>query len=476
MKIMSLLFVLTISTILAAEPALTPATVTVHAEQTGPLIPADFTGLSTEKKMLTRDCFNQRNTTLINLCRTLGPGVLRIGGNEVDSTFFRRDVNPPLEPMKDNKYTSEPRTIGPEGVDAFFSFIREAGWKAIYGVNLGANDPAMAADESDYALKVGGGELLAIEIGNEPNLYPQGPNRPGIRPGSWKYPEYKAEFEASMAAIQQKNPNAPITGPALTKSTNWMPLFVADFKGRIVLATSHVYPVSAKETDPHSQRFASVEKLLSDKFDDDWLPKLESAREAGIPYRVGECNTASSGGKPSVSNVFASALWSIDFMFDVARHGGAGVNLHGGFTPNNYSSIIYDKRTGAYVPAPLYYGMLFFSRAARGQMVASECRSSANLVAHTVKGSDGKLRVSLVNKDLSRGVSVRIEGLTNRRRGELLRLSAPDVTATAGVTFAGSEVAADGTWTPKDNELTAVVDGVATITLPAASAVLVVVE
>ena len=99
------------ATLAVAEP--TAATVTVHAEQPGLTIPADFVGLSTEKKLLTRDCFNGQNTQLITLCRTLGAGVWRIGANNVDSTFYKSDVNPPLESMQDNKFVVEPRTFGP---------------------------------------------------------------------------------------------------------------------------------------------------------------------------------------------------------------------------------------------------------------------------------------------------------------------------------------------------------------------------
>ena len=149
------------ATLAAAAP--TPATVTVHADQPGLVLPVDFVGLSTEKKLMLRDCFHVKNTTLINLCRTLGPGVLRIGANNVDSTFFQRDGKPPRETMKDNRYVVDPRTIGTESVDEFFAFARATGWKVIYGVNLGANNPAMAADEADYALQVGAKEILAID-------------------------------------------------------------------------------------------------------------------------------------------------------------------------------------------------------------------------------------------------------------------------------------------------------------------------
>jgi hypothetical protein len=462
------------ATLAAADP--TPAIITIHADRPGLALPADFVGLSTEKKLLTRDCFHARNTTLINLCRTLGPGVLRIGANNVDSTFFQRDGRPPRESMQDNRYVTDPRTIGPDSVDDFFAFARAAGWKVIYGVNLGAKDPAMAADEADYALQVGAKEILAIEIGNEPNLYPKGPKREGIRPGNWGYPQYKAEFAAVADAIVAKRPRAPLTGPAVTKSTKWMPLFMADFKDRVVLATSHVYPLSAPETDPQAQRFTSIEKLLGEKYPDDWATKLADAQAAGAPYRIAECNTASGGGKRGVSNAFASALWSIDFLFDVATRGGQGVNLHGSFTANNYSPIVYDKKTATYGAAPLYYGLLFFSQAAQGRLVATDSSCAANFVTHATRGADGKLRVTLLNKDLTRAVDAQLDLGGAFKSARLLRLAAAGAEATEGVTFAGAAVDAAGKWTPRTPETLPVAAGKANVMLPPASAALLIAE
>jgi len=469
-----LALLLTLGVLLAAEPV--PATIVVHTDKPGFAIPADFTGLSTEKKLMARDCFSAENKDLIQLCRTLGPGVFRIGANNVDSTFFKREGAPALESMQENRYVTDPRTIGPKSVDAFFDFARAAGWKVIYGVNLGAKDPAMAADEAAYAWQVGAKEIIAIEIGNEPNLYPKGPKREGIRPNSWRYPQYKEEFTATYDAIKAKDAKIPITGPALTKSTNWMPLFMADFKDRIVLATSHVYHLSAPETDPKAQRFTSVEKLLGEKYPDDWIIKLKDATSVGVPYRVGECNTASGGGKRGVSNAFVSALWAIDFMFDVAQAGGQGVNFHGSFTANNYSPIVFDKKTSRYVPAPMYYGMLFFSRAAQGRLVATEAKSDAHLIAHSVLGADGKLRVTLVNKDITKPIAASVTAGTAYTKGQVLRLIAPSVDATTDVTFAGATVNADGTWGPKTTEALSLSAGRTTIILPPTSAALLILE
>jgi hypothetical protein len=180
----ALSLLVSLTSLVATEPA--PATIVVHTDQPGFVIPADFTGLSTEKKLMARDCFSAQNQDLIALCRTLGPGVFRIGANNVDSTFFDASADPKLESMQDNRYVTDPRTIGPKSVDAFFDFARAAGWKVIYGVNLGSKDPAMSAAEAVYAWKVGAKEIIAIEIGNEPNLYPKGPKREGIRPNNWR--------------------------------------------------------------------------------------------------------------------------------------------------------------------------------------------------------------------------------------------------------------------------------------------------
>ena len=463
-----------LTTLVAAEPV--PATIVVHTDKPGFAIPADFTGLSTEKKLMARDCFSAQNQDLIHLCRTLGPGVFRIGANNVDSTLFDAAADPKLESMQENRYVTDTRTIGPKSVDAFFDFARASGWKIIYGVNLGSKDPAMSAAEAAYAWKVGAKEIVAIEIGNEPNLYPKGPKREGIRPSNWRYPQYKEEFTAVYDAIKAKDATIPITGPAVTKSTNWMPLFMADFKDRVALATSHVYHLSAPEADPKAQRFTSVEKLLGEKYPDDWIIKLKDATSVGVPYRVGECNTASGGGKRGVSNAFVSALWAIDFMFDVAEAGGQGVNFHGSFTANNYSPIVFDKKSSRYVAAPMYYGMLFFSRAAQGKLVATEAKSEAKLIAHSVLGADGKLRVTLVNKDLTQSIAASVTGGAKFTKGQVLRLTAPSVDATEGVTFAGAAVNADGTWAPKTTEALTLSAGTASATLPPASAALLILE
>jgi len=470
----------------SAETASQPALVTVHPEKPGAKIPADFLGFSNEKKMLSRDCFEPTNAVLINLFRNLGPGVLRIGGHAVESTFWSRFETNPVVPMTNKQpYEKEtPVTLGPKSVDNLFAFAKQSGWRVIYGLNLGANKPAMAADEAAYTFQVGGSNLLAFEVGNEPNLFHTNAKKKdkdakdlkltNLRPDGYTYEQYRSEIENYYRAISAQLPNAPQAGPATTKTCSWVPDFVRDFKNRIILVTSHTYPLSAKDEDPQSPRFPSIENLLSSDIQEDWLPKLKAATLAGLPWRLGECNSASGGGKHGLSDVFASAIWGIDFFFKIAEQGGAGINLHGGYTPGRYAPIYF--LDGDYHAAPIYYSLLLFHQVAQGHVLPVTCKTAARFTAHAVMGDDHKLRVLLINKDLKTPVVASVVFGTSGAMAEVIRLTAPSVTSTDGITLAGNSVAKNGTWTPQPGEKVPCRNGKLEVSLPAASAALLIFE
>ena len=58
------------------------------------------------------------------------------------------------------------------------------------------------------------------------------------------------------------------------------------------------------------------------------------SKQTGKPRRVAEMNSISNSGREGVSNVFASALWTLDASFEVAATGAVGVNLHQGAGQN----------------------------------------------------------------------------------------------------------------------------------------------
>jgi len=456
-----------------ADSASANALVTIQSGQPGAAIPADFLGFSFEKKILSIECFEPRNTVLLNMFRNLGGGVLRVGANEGDTTFWSRtNVNLPTS-MKNIGYSLKPLTIGPASLDNLYAFSKQSGWRVIHCLNLGANDPAMAADEADYALQVGGSLVLALEVGNEPNLYRGNFPQSGLRPANYGYDQYRHEVESYHSAILTKLPHAPLAGPATTRFCKWLPDFVRDFKTETTLVTSHGYALSGDEKKPESIWFPSIEKLLSPQGEKEqvWLPKLEAAKAAGLPWRLDEYNSCTDGGKAGVSDVFASALWNLDFMLDVAEHGGGGVNLHGAFDFRaGYSPFSF--RDNHFCVNPVYYSMLLFHQAARGHIAPVECQTTANLSVHAILGDDHKLRVVLINKDLTNSVVASIATGLQSKKAEVIWLTAPSVTAKEGVTLAGSEVAEDGTWKPKPGTPVPWANGRFEVSLPAASAAL----
>ena len=161
-------------------------------------------------------------------------------------------------------------------------------------------------------------------------------------------------------------------------------------------------------------------------------------------------------------------------FFKIAEQGGAGINLHGGYTPGRYSPIYF--LNGEYHAAPIYYSMLLFHQAARGQVVPVECKTSAKLAVHAVIGNDHKLRVVLINKDLMTWIVASVTSKSSNTKAEVIRLRAPSITSTEGVTLAGNAVAKDGTWTPQPAEKVPCVNVQFVVSLPATSAALLTIE
>jgi hypothetical protein len=99
----------------------------------------------------------------------------------------------------------------------------------------------------------------------------------------------------------------------------------------------------------------------------------------------------------------------------------------------------------------LYYALLFFENAAtaNGNVITPSVRTiNVNTTVHAILGTDNKLRVAVINKDLSTTAVVDIHTTKSYTQATALSLSASSVSATTGITFGGTSVASNGTWTP----------------------------
>jgi hypothetical protein len=190
---------------------------------------------------------------------------------------------------------------------------------------------------------------------------------------------------------------------------------------------------------------------------------------------MSETATLYGGGKPGVSDSFASALWVLDYLFVLARYGAAGANLQTGINHlgqlSSYSPITDDQK-GRYGAAPEYYGLLAFAQIADGEMIGVETATGGvNLVAHALRQQGGTIAVAVINKDMKRDAAVSIAG-GSQGDAQVMRLAAPSVSALRGVTLGGSGVGSDGRWGGV-SESARIQNGRAVLTVPAASAALV---
>ena len=460
MKLYSALLALTLSSITAWAADATMTTVSVLSEKPMGVIPPRFIGLSYEKSAVTENHFRPDNLVLVNLHKNLGSGVLRFGGNKVELTQWSRET-PKEKPAKGIFVATTSH------MDNFYAFIKSVDWKVIHAVNLSSNKPELFSDEINYAVKIGGNSIMGFEIGNEPDHYDKDTKK--LREKGYAYPQYKSELEKAHTVILKQNPGINLIGPAVTSGGfKFFEPCVTDFKNKLSLATSHFYPTSAISNPP-----PTCESLLSEGSKKKTITMADkyftACKKAGLPWRLAECNSASMGGTNGVSDVFAAAVWGSDFLFDIAKSGATGVNLHTIFGLNGYTAISFDKEKKIYAVRPLYYSLLLFKDAGHGKLIESDTKSTGNVVSHATLGDDGKLRVIVINKELEKATKTTVLTESKRTHGTITRLSASSPTEQMAVSYGEGTVNKDGTWKLEKREEIKGSAGRFEITLPACS-------
>lgn len=455
-------------------PALTGTTVngTVKVTRATPMgaLPAGFVGFSFEKSHLTDGFFVPGHTALVNLLKLLGPSVVRIGADDVNTSVWA--PNATFEAPGNTSHN-----IGTAEVDALAQFLTATEWKTIYAVNMrGNSSPQTAVTELQYVVPKLAASLLGVEIGNELNLY----NDPNV----------ENVWHSYAQAIHTAFPSTAVAGPGVFEDINFATKLINGEGSTIDIVTHHYYRGQA------GTAVATVANLMNlDPAVTSQSQALASAvKKNKIPggYRWGEMNSYSSHGTKGISNALASALWGINFMLTTASLGSAGVNFHGGgqnmdgnVCPNGinscnkpfwYSPLIeVDSRVTE--AAPLYYGMLLVSRMGTGDMLSTTVSaSSANVRAYTVTPADGSTVVAIVNAEASTGVNATIDIGSAVSTATAIYLRGSSLTATSGVTLGEAPVTPSGTWTPKAPYTLTHAGNIVTVPVPAASAVLITVR
>jgi hypothetical protein len=422
-----------------------PAAVTIDPSAPGPAVPAGFLGLSLEYQAVPAYAGvdgGSLDPVFEQLVRNLAPGqspVLRIGGDSADRTWW-----PTAAVQRPPGVTF---AITERWLAVTRALAQGLGAHVILGLNLEADSPPLAAAEASALVNgIGAEHVQALELGNEPDLYAAfpwyGAGGHAVFARVRTYDE--AAFIGDFTQFTDALPQVPLAGPSLSgrQWTEGLGEFLAAAP-RLGLVTLHRYPLQLCLTPPSSPRYPTLARLLSPASStglaDSFAPDVALARAHGLSLRVDELNTVSCGADPGVSKSFASALWALDTLFELARVGVSGVNIHT-FPGAGYELFGITHSDGRWraAVAPEYYGLLTFARAAPPGSRLLSVRPAVSVAVDTwaTRAVDGTVRVVVTNAGTSRrALAVRVPGAHGS--ATLTRLTAPSSSSASGVTLGG---------------------------------------
>jgi hypothetical protein len=453
------------------------ATVGVDTSHPAPPIPDTFLGISVEWSSVVKylgDGAGNANPVVVRLLSAFAAEgnhpTIRIGGNSADEAWW----NPTGATPRPTNVTID---VGPTHVATLASLNAMLGTTLIPDLDLalqGAYADAVAnaaALAQAISAAVPPAAVRAFEIGNEPDLW----YKNGLRTSSYTFAGWQSDYDAFTAGLDAVlSPPPPYAAPALS-GKSWLPnldgLYASE-KANVGLATAHRYPFNVCNGNAPP----AVTALLSDAANQSaasmFASHIQTARAAGIDFRVAELNSVACSGADGVSNVYAAALWGADVAFQLAWAGAVGLNFH---TPGSYYAV-FTLSNGALSVEPLYYGMRFFSLAVpagAAPVTATVTPSTPNLHAWASVGPDGKTRVALLSLSASTGGTVALQ-VPSASGATLTRLHAPAVDAKSGLALGGQTWDGSTDGTPQGTAVTETVtfvQGIATVTLPALDAV-----
>ncbi len=427
-----------------AQVPLPTATISVGASP-GPVVPKDFIGLSYEVMQLEDPTFfAPTNVGLVQQFRALtAHGVLRLGGNTSEFSWWKehpQDAAPVRAKGIKDDGEPDPNTlyaVTPEAIRNLKGFLDATGWTCIYGLNLGYGTVTTDVAEATFVYRTLGGSLRSFQIGNEVDIF----WRHLRDKATWTVDTYLQNWLEIARAVQAACPNAVFGMPDVAADVHWLPQ-IADRWAAIpdkphVTTLSHHYYVGGPPSNPEMNIAAILKR--DPKVQEYAELATTAATRMGVKVRMTEGNTCYQAGKPGVSDVYASALWSATYLFELMQFGYSGVNLHGGsghatavsvgnrfrgeelmadpavphpkpfYTPianegTLAGSGVDGKLNGTYVLEPVGQGMKFAAAFAGATMLPCTLTQNGeplNAVAYAARRADGKVMVAILNKDAS---------------------------------------------------------------------------
>lgn len=229
----------------------------------------------------------------------------------------------------------------------------------------------------------------------------------------------------------------------------YIPTYVGLYRPLLSTISVHYYALTACGNPD-----ITMEQLLygtgtSPPYEYKSLLGLTNATESGLEWWAGESNSISCGGVANVSNAFGSALWAVDWMFNLMDLGFTGVNFHG------TGDAIYSPWDATSIPPtinPLYYAMLAVARTIGGKKTylmpnaSTEISVSSTQPAVTVRSLldivTGVRKIIINHRNISSTAPDAVVNITFSEGGysqtaAIVYLQAPSWSSLTGVTLNG---------------------------------------
>jgi hypothetical protein len=433
---------LVVCTIVMAAFA-SPVGAGTHQAPAGPVVAANnptadtlsngFVGLAIDAAVVGDPVLDPAQSNLPSYMAQLGQANFRIGGQTSDlSVAWLPDPSDPLPSWASSAIT-------PGDLTTIAQLALATGWSVDLGVNLLRYDPPTAANEVQTAQSILGTSLHDVEIGNEPEFYPE-----VISP--WSFSEYSTELSAYETSIKAADPDVSFAGPDLY-FTNWLNMFRSQGARRVKALsefTQHFYPLfdcsgaAVTASDLFSQSSITSE--------DQTISAAEvDARRGGIPLVLDEFNSVSCGSSSPVVYEFASALWAVHALLEAALKGVASVNVQ--MDPDNcqsYSPLCAPNpdSPGTLQAQPIFYGMQLVRSLEGGTIMktrnSSRIRLPAGVSDYAVRQADGDVAVVVDNTTSFAVNQLTLKVDPTARVVSMLTLEAPALTSSGGVTLTPS--------------------------------------
>ncbi|KAI0484394.1 glycoside hydrolase family 79 protein [Xylariaceae sp. FL0804] len=437
---------------------------------------------------------NQMTTNLLNnLANYTGqPPHIRLGGNTQDYMLYDADMtewswiwNPQATGQGQGQFLSDGMLIGPRYFEAASRL--PPGTPLTWGLNMAYNGPdyisRLVTMATQVVTNVTNARLVSFEVGNEPDLWLSN----GLRAGPWGGQQYTQEWLARAAPLHQQvlGPHGLPTGfveapaTASTIGTDFTVEQLAGFGiGAAAPGTSTPYLAAWNQHDYYyyigvSGYALTLRQLMQLSTTEDqfaaWAQQVRQADATPFPYALREMGIVGPIGMDGVTNVFGTALWTLNFLCYAASLNVSSVQLH--MTDNSNASAWQPIPMYGRAPfvRPLYSGVAAFAQAVsaggRAQVVPAPATQlgapyadAARAYAVYQSGAlDGVVVVNGAVANVSSSsaaprLAVRLQLPPRqfaRQTLHLAYLTGPGADATNGTTWAGVSFETSGDGSPR---------------------------